>query len=194
MEQGVAPADVARHHGLGRPRGSARRVLRPACKELADDRGKVPGESAARGQKSPRWSAERRAGQRHWPVVPGDPGIGPTARRATGCGVPHQRLSALRSPRIHARVTRRKAYPAPHKKYGWRSYGYGPVGSRVWNVASRPTPPSSPGRPALPHSPPRRSAPRPTTAARFRPRRSSGCRLRPRWRRRRGSGRSPRAG
>jgi hypothetical protein len=43
----------------------------------------------------PRWSAERRAGQRHWPVVPGDPGIGPTARRVTRCGVPHQRLSVL---------------------------------------------------------------------------------------------------
>ena len=37
----------------------------------------------------PRWSAERRAGQRYWPVIPGDPGIGPTARRVTGCGVPH---------------------------------------------------------------------------------------------------------
>src|SRR5438094_8538688 len=31
-----------------------------------------------------RWSVERRAGRRHWPVIPGDPGIGPTARRATG--------------------------------------------------------------------------------------------------------------
>src|SRR5712691_5031901 len=41
------------------------------------------------GRKTPRWSAERRAGLRHWPVIPGDPGIGPTARRATGCGVPH---------------------------------------------------------------------------------------------------------
>ena len=48
----------------------------------------------------PRWSAERRAGQRHWPVIPGDPGIGPTARRATGCGVPHQRLPALCPPRM----------------------------------------------------------------------------------------------
>ena len=52
------------------------------------------------GRKTPRWSAARRAGQRHWPVVPGDPGIGPTVRRATGCGVPHQRLSALCPPRL----------------------------------------------------------------------------------------------
>src|SRR6266849_6155482 len=41
----------------------------------------------------PRWSAERRAGQRHWPVIPGDPGIGPTARRATGAAF---RTSAFR--------------------------------------------------------------------------------------------------
>src|SRR5882757_2820591 len=46
-----------------------------------------------------RWSAERRAGRRYRPVIPGDPGIGPTARRTTRCGVPHQRLSALCSPR-----------------------------------------------------------------------------------------------
>jgi hypothetical protein len=51
-------------------------------------------------------NAERRAGQRHWPVIPGDPGIGPTARRATGCGVPHQRLSALRFPSHHVRGER----------------------------------------------------------------------------------------
>jgi len=31
----------------------------------------------------PRWSAERRAGRRHRPVISGDPEIGPTARRAT---------------------------------------------------------------------------------------------------------------
>jgi len=37
-------------------------------------------------QKPPRWSAARRAGERHSPVVCGDPQTGPTARRATGCG------------------------------------------------------------------------------------------------------------
>jgi hypothetical protein len=41
----------------------------------------------------PRWSAERRAGQRHWPVISGEPEIGPTARRATGAAF---RTSACR--------------------------------------------------------------------------------------------------
>jgi hypothetical protein len=31
-------------------------------------------------------------------VISGDPEIGPLARRTTGCGDPHQRLSALCSP------------------------------------------------------------------------------------------------
>src|SRR5439155_3863196 len=67
------------------------------------------------GRKTPRWSAERRAGQRHWPAIPGDPGIGPTARRATGCGVPHQRLSALCPPRFSGREKGTTAYPAPQR-------------------------------------------------------------------------------
>jgi len=41
----------------------------------------------------PRWSAERRAGRRHRPVISGDPEIGPTARRATGAAF---RTSACR--------------------------------------------------------------------------------------------------
>src|SRR5439155_3413676 len=60
-----------------------------------------------------RWSAERRAGRRHRPVIPGDPGIGPTARRATGCGG-----SALSACRRSAPLALRgrngtTAYPAP---------------------------------------------------------------------------------
>jgi hypothetical protein len=43
-------------------------------------------EARFRSREMPRWSAERRAGQRHWPVISGEPEIGPTARRATGCG------------------------------------------------------------------------------------------------------------
>src|SRR5215204_6887400 len=46
--------------------------------------------SVARGQKSPRWSARRRAG--HRPAISVEPESGPTARRATRCGSdPHQR-------------------------------------------------------------------------------------------------------
>src|SRR5882672_12040756 len=97
MGQGAAPAGVARNHALGRLRASCRAALGPLCEVLA---GRVrrqcrapearPGaEARFRSREMPRWSAERRAGRRHRPVVPGDPGIGPTARRATGCGVPH---------------------------------------------------------------------------------------------------------
>ena len=50
------------------------------------------------GPKNPRRSAERRAGLRHWPVISGDPEMGPTARRTTGAAYPHQRFPALRSP------------------------------------------------------------------------------------------------
>ena len=45
----------------------------------------------------PRWSAGRCAGQRHWPVISGDPKIGPTARWAMGAAF---RTSASR--RVHA--------------------------------------------------------------------------------------------
>ena len=52
------------------------------------------------GRKEPRWSAERRAGQRHWPVDLRvcSREIGPTARRATGAAFRAQRLSALCPP------------------------------------------------------------------------------------------------
>ena len=47
------------------------------------------GWSGVRRQKSPRWSAERRAGLRHWPVIPGDPGIGPNRKAGHGYGDPY---------------------------------------------------------------------------------------------------------
>ena len=98
-------------------------VLRPPARSWLTDEAQMPRRKARpKDRKTPRWSAERRAGQRHWPVIPGDPGIGPTARRATGCGVPPAPVGAL-LPLVSARVTRRKAYPAPHKKYGQRSVG-----------------------------------------------------------------------
>ena len=44
--------------------------------------------------KRPWWSAERRAGRRHRPVIPSDEGMGPIARRAMGAAV--FRTSAFR--------------------------------------------------------------------------------------------------
>src|SRR5712691_10179920 len=119
MERGAAPTGVVRNHALGRLRASCRAALGPLCEVLAGrGPSRPPGGQGAttvwngtgaevKGRKRrtpearpgaaaevtppemPRWSAERRAGQRYWPVIPGEPGIGPTARRATGCGVPH---------------------------------------------------------------------------------------------------------
>src|SRR2546430_1559361 len=58
------------------------------CQELADDRWTylAPSTKArpAAVVRTPQQSAERRAG--HGPVISGDPEIGPTARRVTGCG------------------------------------------------------------------------------------------------------------
>src|ERR1700704_6261095 len=94
MERGAAPAGRSRKPALGRLRATSRAALGPLCEVLA---GRVrrqcrapearPGaEAEETPPEMPRWSAERRAGQRHWPVIPGDPGIGPTPRRATRCG------------------------------------------------------------------------------------------------------------
>src|SRR5438132_14420950 len=45
------------------------------------ERGAAPaGEPRQLALGRPRWSAERRAGLRHWPVIPGDPGIGPNRK------------------------------------------------------------------------------------------------------------------
>ena len=109
---GAAPALPARnrHPGGG---GAPPRDTTIPCQELADCR-KYPGKKArpAAVRRTPRQSAERRAGPRHGPVIFGDPKIGPLARRTIGCGVPHQRLSAPCSPhfigsRKQTRGTRR---------------------------------------------------------------------------------------
>src|SRR5215204_175876 len=73
---------------FGTPLG--RHYVRPARSWLTSGRDQSGlTRSVARGQKSPRWSAERRAG--HGPAISGGTEIGPTARRATRCGDPHQR-------------------------------------------------------------------------------------------------------
>src|SRR5215211_1630269 len=78
------------HLDSGGLRGSTWAPLRVPRQELADVRPQMAQtRSVARGQKSPRWSAERRAG--HGPAISVESEIGPTARRATRCGDPHQR-------------------------------------------------------------------------------------------------------
>jgi len=63
MERGVASRDAARNRSPERPGAPPARHLRPGCEELAArvaEDNSADG-SAAPGQKSPRWSAERRA-------------------------------------------------------------------------------------------------------------------------------------
>src|SRR3954471_7145597 len=81
--------------GVGAPPGGTK----ASCQELADGGARAPQKARPDAvRKTPQQSAERRAGGRIPPVISGDPEIGSTARRAIGCGVPRQRLSALCSP------------------------------------------------------------------------------------------------
>ena len=119
---GAAPALPARNRhpgGVGAPPGGTT----APCQELADRR-RIMRAAKARpdaGRRTPQQSAERRAGPRHGPVIFGDPEIGPLARRTTGCGVPHQRLSALCSPHFSGSGNRRRG-PAASQP-GRRSVG-----------------------------------------------------------------------
>jgi hypothetical protein len=82
---GAAPAGVLTHSahsgGVGAPPGDTT-IPR---QELADRR-KCRKARPGAVRRKPQQSAERRAGPRHGPVIFGDPKIGPTARRTTGCG------------------------------------------------------------------------------------------------------------
>src|SRR3954447_12876156 len=62
-------------------------------------------------RRTPQQSAERRAGGRIPPVISGDPEMDLTARQVTGCGVPHQRLSALCSPHFFRGAENRRRAP-----------------------------------------------------------------------------------
>ena len=86
-----------------------RRVRRPSCGST------VPKPKIA--------AVERREARRSasWTGVPDASGTGPAARRNHGCGVPHQRLSALRPLGFEGEM---KAHPAPSKEQGRRSVGF----------------------------------------------------------------------
>src|SRR2546423_1790105 len=73
-------------------------------------------EGAARRRKE-NAAAERRKARRSAirPVISGDPEIGSTARRATGCGVPHQRLSAFCSPHFFKGSGKQTRGTRPHQ-------------------------------------------------------------------------------
>ena len=99
---------------LGRPGAPPGGHYDPPARSWLIGRRKCPLESAARDRKEPRWSAERRAGLRHWPVISGE-FFGDRPDREAGHRVRRfrtQRLSALRPPRRggnNGRRTRRLA-------------------------------------------------------------------------------------
>ena len=61
-------------------------------------------------RKTPRWSAERRAGPRYGPAIPSADGRGLVARQANGCGDPRPRISALRFPHLGLRRVRNRQF------------------------------------------------------------------------------------
>src|SRR5437588_5197879 len=104
----------------------------------ADERGGNPAESRAyrmgapvRFQKAVSRTKEKRRGEAPIgaPVrvmgrlFPSAEGTGFAARRATGCGVPHQRLSALRPPRMGGHSPRRPGARSPGAmEIGWMKH------------------------------------------------------------------------
>jgi hypothetical protein len=93
-----------------------------SCQELADDRRACFAPRAkARpdaGRRTPQQSAERRAGPRHGPVISGDPEMGSLRDGPPGAAYPHQRLSALCSPRFFRGAETDKGIPAPQTNRG----------------------------------------------------------------------------
>ena len=114
MGEGVAPAVVARNHGSGRPRVTVRPYYEglPIARldagrmnggESCRDRGKRKASPSGHGRTAPQpkiAAVERREARRPASLA-GDPWRTrdrPDREAGHGCGVPHQRLPALRLP------------------------------------------------------------------------------------------------
>ena len=83
------------------PRNQGRSVWAPLSIPRRRSRGR---------RKTPRWSAERRAGSRHGPAIPSVDGRGHAVRQANGCGDPRPRISALRFPHLGLRRVRNRQF------------------------------------------------------------------------------------
>jgi hypothetical protein len=108
-----------RQPGTRAASGPALGALRPLCEVHRRDTQARTGAEAKAERLLPRAAAERREARRRAipPVISGHPEIGLAARRVTGCGVPHQRLSALCSPHFLG-VETDKGYPPPSQRAG----------------------------------------------------------------------------
>ena len=99
--------------GVGAPPGGTT----VPCQELADDRRECAAKARPdAGRRTPQQSAERRAGPRHWPVISGDPEIGPPARRATGCGASAPAPVGALLPLVFRGAENGQGVPAPPKR------------------------------------------------------------------------------
>src|SRR5205823_12458706 len=89
MERGAVPAGRARDPALGRPGAPPGGYYGPPAESRLIRAAQMPPGKRGPGRKEPRWSAERRAGQRHWPVdLRVTPGDRPDREAGHGCGVP----------------------------------------------------------------------------------------------------------
>jgi hypothetical protein len=145
--------------GVGAPPGGTTAPRQ----ELADDREKVPAKARPGAEtRTPRWSAERRAGQRHWPVIPGDPGIGPN--RKAGQRVRRSAPAPVGAPpSLDGGTGRRRTRRRP-KNTGERSVGYFSPPPLAGEVA-RPKAVAGEGPSHRKHSPRRERGPHPASPA-----------------------------
>src|SRR5437667_6119439 len=114
MERGAAPAGRARDPALGRPGAPPGGYYGPPAESRLIRAAQMPPGKRGPGRKEPRWSAERRAGQRHWPVdLRVTPGDRPDREAGHGCGVPRPAPIGALPPSTGAHRT--TAYPAPQR-------------------------------------------------------------------------------
>src|ERR1700752_2079142 len=121
---GAAPAGVVRSHALGRLRDPPLGHYDPCARSSLTapvHRGEKRGPELSRRRKRVARAAPARGqpgGGAIPPVISGDPEMDLTARQVTGCGDPHQRLSALCSPHFFRELKRTRATGALPKTGG----------------------------------------------------------------------------
>src|SRR2546423_5569435 len=114
MERGAAAGGGARDLALGRPGAPLGGSYGPPAESRLIRAAQMPPGKRGPGRKEPRWRAERRGGQRHWPVdLRLTPGDRPDREAGHGCGVPRPAPVGALPP--SQRGEGKAAYPAPER-------------------------------------------------------------------------------
>ena len=124
MERGAVPAGRARDPALGRPGAPPGGYYGPPAESRLIRAAQMPPGKRGPGRKEPRWSAERRAGQRHWPVDLRPTGDRPDREAGHGCGVPRPAPVGALPPSRDARGQKGPRRTRRRKEYGWRSLAF----------------------------------------------------------------------